>query len=151
MASVAPVRLRLLQVLMALDAVVLMALGVLFMTAPSFLGMSLRIRGIPTLEGVSHDNYFSMIRSMPELDYMIGLWGCALISLGIGYLFSIRHPARNVNWARAGIVRGALECMFGFVAMQHHFVRWDQAALGTVVAGAFAAAYLILYPAEGVS
>jgi len=126
-----PVRLRMLRVLLVMDATVLLAMGALFMAMPANVGIAFGFRDLP-----------------PAACYLIGLWGCALISLGIGYAYAVADPARNVTWVRAGIVRGALECMFGFVVLGHHMVTWHQAAFGTIVAGAIAAGYIILYPAE---
>ena len=131
MASEIPVRLRMLRVLLALDATVLLTLGGLFMALPSKVGLAFGFRDLA-----------------PAACYLIGLWGCALISLGIGYACAVGDPVRNVTWVRAGIVRGALECAFGFVVLGQHMVTWHQAAFGTIVAGAIAVAYLILYPAE---
>lgn len=128
-----PVRLRLLRVLLALDAAVLLALGGLFMAAPVNIGTAFGYVGLP-----------------PAVCYMIGLWGCALISLGVGYIYAAGDPVRNIAWVRAGIVRGLLECMFGFVVVRQHMVTWHQAAFGTIVAAAIAVGYVILYPAEAV-
>ncbi len=129
MAPDAPIRLLLLRVLLAVDAVVLLTLGMLFMAVPTKVGLAFGFRDLQT-----------------AADYMIGLWGCALISLAVGYGCAVADPVRNVNWVRAGIVRGALECAFGFVVVAQHMVTWRQAGFGTVVAGAIAAGYLILYP-----
>ena len=74
--------------------------------------------------------------------------GCALISLGVGYAYAVGDPVRNVTWVMAGIVRGALECAFGFIVLAHHMVTWNQAAFGTIVAGVIAVGYVILYPAN---
>jgi hypothetical protein len=120
-----------LRVVLAVDAAVLVAFGGAFMVVP---GKVLEVFGF-------HD--------LPvAVGYIVGLWGCAMISLGIGYALAIGNPARNVNWVRAGIVRGALECMFGFAMVGQQLVTWKQAGLGTILAGIIAAAYLILYPAE---
>jgi len=131
MASEIPVRLRMLRVLLAMDAAVLLAMGALFMALPTKVGLAFGFRDLPGSAG-----------------YLIGLWGCALISLGVGYAFAVEDPVRNIAWVRAGIVRGALECMFGFMVLRQHMVTWDQAAFGTIIAGAIAAGYAILYPAE---
>jgi hypothetical protein len=61
---------------------------------------------------------------------------------------SIADPVRNINWIRAAIVRGALECVFGFSIVHQHVLPWNQVAFGTVLAGGVTAAYLILYPRE---
>ena len=131
MASEIPVRLRILRVLLAMDAAVLLALGALFMAMPAKVGLAFGFRDLP-----------------PAACYLIGLWGCALISLGVGYVYAAGDPVRNVTWVRAGIVRGGLECAFGVVVLGQHMVTWNQAAFGTIVAGAIAAGYLILYPKE---
>ena len=131
MASQSPVRLRMLRALLAVDAAVLVAFGGLFMALP----------GRVTLAFGFHD--------LPQaVSYLIGLWGCALISLGIGYAFAIGDPLRNVTWIQVGIVRGAIECAFGFAVVAQHLVTWQQAGFGTIVSGAIAAGYLLLYPKE---
>ncbi len=126
-----PIRLRMLRMLLAVDATVLLAMGALFMAMPANVGLALGFRDLPT-----------------AVCYLIGLWGCALISLGIGYAYAVGDPVRNVTWVRVGIVRGLIECMFGFVVVAQHMVTWNQAAFGTVIAGAIAAGYVLLYPAE---
>jgi hypothetical protein len=131
MAPPSPVRLKLLRVLLAADAAVLLAMGALFMALPGKVGVAFGFRDLSEAAG-----------------YLIGLWGCALISLGIGCAYAVGNPARNVTWVRAGIVRGALECAFGFVVVGHHMVTWRQAGFGTVIAGAIAVGYLVLYPRE---
>jgi hypothetical protein len=120
-----------LRVLLAMDATVLLAMGALFMAMPTNVGVAFGFRNLP-----------------PPACYLIGLWGCALISLGIGYAYAVGDPVRNVTWVRAGIVRGALECMFGFVVLGQHMVTWNQAAFGTIIAGAIATGYVLLYPME---
>jgi hypothetical protein len=119
-----------LRVLLAADSLVLLALGGLFMAVPGKVGLIFGFTDLP-----------------PAAGYMIGLWGCAFISLGVGYGCSVEDPIRNVNWVRAGIVRGALECAFGFIVVEQHLVTWHQAAFGTIIAGAITTAYVILYPA----
>lgn len=131
MGSEISLRLRMLRVLLAMDAAVLLAIGALIMAMPANVGLAFGFRDLPA-----------------AVCYLIGLWGCALISLGIGYACAAGDPVRNVTWVRAGIVRGALECGFGFVALGQHMVTWHQAAFGTIIAGAIAAAYLVLYPTE---
>jgi len=122
-----------LRVLLAADATVLLALGASFMAMPARIGLAFGFYGLAPMEC-----------------YVIGLWGCALISLGVGCACAAGDPLRNVNWVRAGIVRGALECAFGFIVVGQHMIAWRQAALGTVIAGAIAVAYIALYPREAV-
>lgn len=126
-----PVRLRMLRILLAMDATVLLAMGALFMAMPGKVGLPFGFRDLP-----------------PAASYLIGLWGCALVSLGIGYACAIADPVRNVTWVRVGIVRGALECAFGFIVLAQHMVTWQQAAFGTIIAAAIAVGYIILYPTE---
>jgi hypothetical protein len=131
MASDSPVRHRTLRLLLAVDAAVLLAMGALFMAMPAKVELVFGFHDLPGTAG-----------------YLIGLWGCALISLGVGYAFAIADPVRNITWVQAGIVRGALECLFGFLVLSQHMVTWHQAAFGTVLSGAIAAGYLVLYPKE---
>jgi hypothetical protein len=131
MAGETPVRLLMLRVLLAADALVLLAMGALFMAVPAKVGLAFGFHDLAA-----------------AACYLIGLWGCALISLGTGYACSVGDPVRNVAWVQAGIVRGALECAFGFVVLRQHMVTWHQAAFGTIIAGAIAVGYILLYPAE---
>ena len=123
------IRLRMLRVLLAIDAVVLLAIGALLVAFPGKIGMAFGFRDLP-----------------PAASYLIGLWGCALISLGVGYVHATGDPTRNVAWVSAGIVRGALECVFGILVIRQNLVTWHQAAFGTIVAGVIAVGYIFLYP-----
>jgi hypothetical protein len=129
MASDTPVRHSMLSVLLAMDAAVLLAMGALFMAMPAKVELVFGFHDLPGTAG-----------------YLIGLWGCALISLGVGYAFAITDPICNIAWVQAGIVRGALECGFGFVMVSQQMVTWHQAAFGTILSAAIAAGYAILYP-----
>jgi len=131
MASVIPVRLRVLRILLGVDAAVLLAMGGLFMVIPAKVGLA-----------------FGFHDLAPAAFYLIGLWGCALISLGTGYVFAMTDPMRNLAWVAAGIVRGLLECIFGFLVLGQHLVSWNQAAFGTIVSGAIALGYILLYPRQ---
>jgi hypothetical protein len=131
MASETPLRHRTLRVLLAMDAAVLLAMGGLFLAVPAKVEL---VFGFHDLPGTA--------------SYLIGLWGCALISLGVGYAFAITDPVRNIAWVQAGIVRGALECGFGFLVVSQHMVAWHQAAFGTILSAAIAAGYAILYPSR---
>jgi hypothetical protein len=131
MASESPARYRTLSALLAIDAAVLLAMGALFIALPAQVEL---VFGFHDLPGTA--------------SYLIGLWGCALISLGVGYALAIPDPLRNVAWVQAGIVRGAMECGFGFVMVSQKMVTWHQAAFGTILAGAMTAGYAILYPRD---
>jgi hypothetical protein len=150
----APARLWMLRALLALDAVVLLTLGAVFMAIPGAVAVMFEFGDNPTVvrhsQGLMFNYHFVVVGTHVQAlaNYAIGLWGCALISLGIGYLYAAGNPVRNISWVRVGIVRGALECVFGFIVVAEHLVTWRQAAFGTIIAGAIAAGYLFLYPSE---
>lgn len=125
-------RLRALQLLLALDAVVLFLFGALFITMPVEVETAFHFTGLP--RGVS---------------YLVGLWGCVFVSLAMGYAIAATAPLRNVTWVQAGIVRGALECAFGFICIARGIVDWQQAGTGIIVAAIITVAYLALYPRTG--
>src|SRR5579871_5612442 len=87
-----------LRALLLLDAAVLFLLGALFIFAPRQVATAFRFENLP--DGVS---------------YLIGLWGCALISLSIGYCVAATDPLRHVVWVQVGLARGALECLLGVI------------------------------------
>ena len=78
--------------------------------------------------------------------YMIGLWGCVLITMALGYFIAASDPLRHVIWIQVGIARGALECLLGVVYLARGVVTLQQAGLGIVVAAGMTGAYLLLYP-----
>jgi hypothetical protein len=126
-------RLQLLRVLLAIDAAVLVVFGGLFLAMPGKVLLAFGFREMP-----------------PVVGYLIGLWGCAFVSLGLGYGLAVENPLKNIAWVRVGIVRGALECAFGLVVIARHLVTWQQAGFGTLLAGAMTVAYLLTYPVEAV-
>lgn len=115
--------------LLALDATLLFLLGATFMALPRRVEQAFHFQDLP--DGVS---------------YLIGLWGCALATLAIGYALAARNPARHVAWIQVAIARGALECVFGAVCLSRGVVMWQQAGFGILVAGAISIAYIALYP-----
>ncbi len=117
---------------MALDALVLVLLGAVFMALPVKVG-----------------NAFGFAEFPGTACYLVAMWGCALLSLGVGYAMGAGDPVRNVAWVQAGIVRGVFECGLGFIMASRHMVTWHHSALGTGVAGVIAAGYLVLYPYPG--
>src|SRR5437773_11664266 len=118
-----------LQILLAMDAIVLFLLGLLLMLAPKQIQLAFHFKDLP--EGVS---------------YIIGLWGCVLVTLAIGYAVAALAPIRHVAWVRIGIARGALECALGAVYLARGAVTWQQAGVGIVVAALITVAYLVFYP-----
>ena len=127
-------RIRSLRMLMMMDAVVLVGMGALFIVVPR------------RIEAAFHFQNLAV-----GVDYMIGLWGCVFVSLGLGYAVAAVDPRRNVLWVQMGIVRGLLEVVFGAVCVVRGVVMWEQAAFGIVVAAFIAAAYAALYPRKEVA
>src|SRR5438445_4863793 len=106
-----------LRILLALDAVVLFLLGALLILAPRHVEFAFHFKDLPG--GVS---------------YIIGLWGCGLITLAIGYAVASLDPIRHVVWVQVGIARGALECVLGAIYLARGAVLWQQAGFGIIVA-----------------
>lgn len=122
-------KLLLLRMLLLADAAVLFLLGALLVFAPTPVERAFHFQDLP-----------------PTVGYLLGLWGCALATLGLGYFRAAAHPLRHVVWIQVGIARGALECGLGVIFLLRGLVTWPQAGFGIVVAGATAAAYCALYP-----
>ena len=111
------------------DGTVLLLLGALLLLFPKRVEVAFHFTNLP--EGVS---------------YLIGMWGCGLVSLGLGYAVVAGDPAGHVIWIQIGIVRAVLEAAFGGWSVQRGMVTWDQAGFGIIMAVFVAVAYLVLYP-----
>lgn len=122
-------RLNLLRNLLLLDAAVLLLLGALFLFAPRQIEAAFGFRDLPA--GVS---------------YIMGLYGCVMATMAVGYFFAAVDPLRNVAWIQVGIARGALEVVAGITYAARGVVSWSQAIFGILVAGFITIAYLALYP-----
>jgi hypothetical protein len=122
-------KLTLLRYLFLLDAAVLCLLGALLIFAPKQVEVAFGFRDLP--EAVS---------------YLIGLWGCVLGTLAIGYVAAAANPVRHRVWAQVGIARGALECAVGLFYLSRQTVTFHQAGFGIIVAAAMTVAYIALYP-----
>jgi hypothetical protein len=122
-------KLSLLRILLRLDAAVLFLLGALLIFAPSQVERVFQFKELP-----------------PAVNYLIGMWGCVLATLGIGYFKAASHPLRHVVWVQVGIVRGALECILGLVYLTRGIVTFQQAGMGIIIAGLMTLAYVALYP-----
>jgi len=114
------------------DAAVLFLLGALLIFAPAQVERAFHFKDLP-----------------PAAGYMIGLWGCVVATLGIGYAVAATDPLRHVVWVQVGIARGALECLLGIIYLARGVVTFQQAGFGIIVAGAMAVAYIVLYPRKG--
>jgi hypothetical protein len=86
-------------------------------------------------------------KDLPEgVGYILGLWGCVLATLGLGYAVASIAPLRNVIWVQMALARGCLECVVGVVWLARGLVTFQQAGPGIVIAAMMTLAYLICYP-----
>jgi hypothetical protein len=122
-------KLRLLRLLLLADAAILFVLGALFIGAPGKVELAFNFQDLPDAVG-----------------YLIGLWGCVLATMAIGYAVAASNPLKHRVWVQVGIARGALECALGLVYLARGIVTFPQAGFGIIVAGLMALAYLVLYP-----
>jgi hypothetical protein len=120
---------NLLRMLMLLDSAVLILLGLLLIFFPRQVEAAFRFNDLPL--GVS---------------YILGLWGCVLASLGLGYAVASINPSRNLIWVQMGIARGMFEFLIGLVFLARGIVTFQQAGFGVVVAALITVAYLLCYP-----
>lgn len=122
-------KLSLLRYLFLIDAAILCLLGALFIFAPKQVQVAFGFRDLPA-----------------AVSYLIGLWGCVLGTLAIGYVVAAANPIRHRVWAQVGIARGALECALGLLYLARQTVTFQQAGFGIIVAAAMTVAYIALYP-----
>ena len=122
-------KLLLLRYLFLVDAAVLCLLGSLLILAPKQLEIAFGFHDLPA-----------------PVSYLIGLWGCVLGTLAIGYVAAAANPVRHRVWAQIGIARGALECAVGLVYLTRQIVSFQQAGFGIIVAAIMTLAYIALYP-----
>ena len=122
-------KLTLLRYLLMLDAAVLFLLGALLIFVPRQVEVAFGFKDLPI-----------------AVSYLIGLWGCVFVTLGIGYVVAATQPLRHVVWVQVAIARGALECVLGFVYLARGVVTWQQAAFGIIAAALITIAYIVLYP-----
>lgn len=122
-------KLSLLRYLFLVDAAVLCLLGALLIFAPKQLEIAFGFRDLPA-----------------SVSYLLGLWGCGMGTLAIGYVVAAANPIRHRVWAQVGIARGALECVLGLIYLARQTVSFQQAGFGIIVAAVMAGAYIALYP-----
>ena len=118
-----------LRILLILDAAVLFVLGLFFVFAPHQVAAAFHFENLP-----------------PGVNYLIGLWGCALATLAIGYCVAATDPVRHIVWVQVGIARGTLECLLGAVYVARGVVTFPQAAVGIIAAAVITVAYILSYP-----
>jgi hypothetical protein len=124
-------KLTLLRNLLVLDAAVLFLLGALLIFLPTQVELAFHFQGLPV--GVA---------------YIIGLWGCAMATMGLGYVVAATNPIRHVVWVQVGIARGAAEVVLGLICLVRGTVTFQQAGFGIVIAGLMSLGYLLLYPRQ---
>ena len=129
--SVTSVQMRLLRLLLRCDAIVLAFLGISLVLMPKGVQQAFQFKELP--EAVS---------------YMIGLWGCVLLTMAIGYWVAASNPLRHVVWIQVGIARGALECILGLIYLSRGIVTWQQSGTGILVAALITLAFAALYPRQ---
>jgi hypothetical protein len=120
---------QLLRGVLLLDAVLLFLLGALLILAPGVIEGAFQFANLPA-----------------GVNYIVGLWGCGLLTLSFGYAAAARDPLRHVAWVQVGIARGALETIVGGLYLAWGIVTIRQAGLGIAMAAFFALAYGALYP-----
>ena len=122
-------KLTFLRYLLMLDAVILAVLGVLLILEPQRVETFFHFNDLP-----------------PTVSYLIGLWGCVMLSLATAYVLVSRDPIRHRMWIDIGILRALIEAVFGAVSLARGTVNFSQAGLGTILAAGLAIAYVLLYP-----
>src|SRR5580658_3068823 len=103
--------------LLLLDAAVLLLLGGSLLFFPTHVERVFGFKDLPA--GVS---------------YILGLWGCVLATMGVGYVVAASDPLRHLIWVQVGIARGALECILGLVFLARGVVELRQAGTGIALA-----------------
>lgn len=129
MSSADSPRVRALRILMAMDGTVLAGLGIAFLFCPTQIAAAFHFKDVS-----------------PSVNFLIGLWGCALLSLGVGYGVAAINPIEHRLWIAVGILRGAMEALFGWWCLTRGIVTWKQSGLTILLAAFMALAYLALYP-----
>jgi hypothetical protein len=124
-------KLTLLRNLLVFDAAVLFLLGMLLILIPQRIELVFQFKDLPV-----------------GVDYVLGLWGCALATMSLGYYVAASDPIRHVAWVQVGIARGAAEVLLGLVCLLRGTVSFQQAGFGLIVAGLISAGYVALYPRQ---
>jgi len=118
-----------LRTVLLIDAAVLVALGGSFLLVPAQVAVAFGFGTLP-----------------PAMHHLVGLWGCALVTLGAGTFAAALNPWRHVVIIRIGIARGALEFAVALLHLMLGVATFRQAAPGLAAGAAVAIAYTVLYP-----
>jgi uncharacterized membrane protein len=121
--------LRFLRVILLFDGMVLCVLGLVLLIAPHATWTMFGFSGLPG-----------------AVNYIVGLLGAFMLTMGLGYFLAARDPAHSAPWVIAGIIRGLLEAAVSLGYTASGIVTFNQAWLGLLLAAWFAVAYIIFYP-----
>ena len=119
----------LLRVILIADAVVLAVLGLLLMLASRAMFGAFGLADLPG-----------------SVNYIAGMWGALMATMGIGYGLAARSPATSRVWVQVGIARAILETAVSIIYVAQGNVSMSSAGLGLALAIWFALAYIALYP-----
>ena len=125
----AGITMRPLRLLLLIDAVFLFLLGCALIFAPSRVQEAFQFLNLP-----------------PGVGYMVGLWGCGLVTMAAGYLIAATDPFRHLIWIQIGIARGLLECALGCFYLGRGVITFKQSVLGLLMAAFITVGYTVLYP-----
>jgi hypothetical protein len=125
----ASLKLLLLRIVLISDAVVLVVLGVLLLAAS------------PVMFSL-----FGLGELAPSAQYIAGMWGALMATMGLGYALAAREPGSSQSWVLAGIIRAVLELGVSTAYLSSGVVSLRSAGLGLALALWFALAYAVLYP-----
>ena len=121
--------LRFLRVVLLFDGAVLCSLGAVLLIAPH---ATWTMFGFSNLPGAAN--------------YIVGMYGALMCSLGLGYVLAARRPGHAVPWVLAGIIRGLLEVAVSLGYIFTAIVSFSQAWFGLLLGAWFTLAYIIFYP-----
>jgi hypothetical protein len=122
-------KMALLRCLLLADAAILFLLGAVLIFAPGQVEASFHFQGLP-----------------PAVAYLIGLWGCGMATMSLGYVVAVVDPLKHRVWINVAIGRGVLEVFLGTVYLVRGIVTLPQAGGGVLLAAFVSIAYLALYP-----
>jgi hypothetical protein len=121
--------LKYLRVVLLMDGVVLCALGLALLIAPHAMWALFGFGGLP-----------------PAVNYIVGMWGALMCTMGLGYFLAAREPARSSAWVWAGLIRGVLEAIVSLGYLAAGLVTFSQVWSILFLAAWFALAYIVFFP-----
>ncbi len=109
-------------------------------------GVLFLVGGLLVFEPAQVERFFHFQDMPPAVSYIIGMWGCVMGTMGVGYLVAAIDPLRHRVWVIVGILRGLFEFVLGIYYLVRGTVTVQQVGVGVVVAALITLAYLVLYP-----